>query len=105
MRFTFCVEQNVPRFDVPMQSSVFMRIVHSARHFGDEFHRMPNRDGGAPNDFVKLPAFNEFHAEVTGALAFTYFVNGNDARMIKTCGGFRFPAETFHVRFAGPLTK
>src|SRR5437762_14233111 len=84
MRFTVCVEQNVSRFDVPMQNSVFMRVMHNARDFRDEFHRLPDRDRGAPNDFVKLPAFNEFHAEVTGAIPFAYFVNWNDARIIET---------------------
>jgi hypothetical protein len=105
MRFTVCIEQNVPRFDVPMQNSVLMRVMHYARYLRDEFRRLPNRHRGAPNDFVKLPAFNEFHAEITGAIALAYFVNGNDARMIETRSGFRFPTETFHVRFAGPLTK
>src|SRR4029453_12947620 len=105
MRFTVCIEQNVPRFDVPMQNSVLMRVMHYARYLRDEFRRLPNRHRGAPNDFVKLPAFNEFHAEITGAVAFAYFVNWNDARVIETRGGFRFPAETFHVRFARPLTK
>src|SRR5262245_38244775 len=105
MRFTFCVEQNVSRFDVPMQNAVLMRVMHYARYLRDEFRRLPNRHRGALNDFVKLPAFDEFHAEVARAVAFAYFVNGNDARMIKTRGGFRFPTETFHVRFAGPLTE
>src|SRR5262245_42320704 len=105
MRFTICVEQNVSRFDVPMQNSVFMRVMHSARDFRDEFHRLPDRHGGALYDFVKLPAFNEFHAEITRAIALAYFVNGNDARVIETRGGFCFPAKTFYVRFAGPVTK
>src|SRR5262245_27834432 len=105
MRFTFYVEQNVPRLDVPMQNSVFMRVMHSERDFRDEFRRLPDRHRGALNDFVKLPAFNEFHAEIAGAVAFAYFVNGNDARMIETRGGFRFPTKTSHVRFTGPLTE
>ena len=88
-----------------MQNSVFMRVMHNARDFRDEFHRLPDRDRGAPNDFVKLPAFNEFHAEVTGAIPFAYFVNWNDVRIIETRGGFRFPAETFHVRFARPVAQ
>src|SRR5215831_19503209 len=105
MRFAVCIEQNVPRFDVTMQNSMFMRVMNRACDFRDEFHRPPDRDWGAPNDFIKLPAFNQFHAEITGAIAFAYFVNGNDARMIETSGGFRFPAETFHVCFARPLTE
>ena len=35
MRFAFCIEQNVSRFDVPMQNSVFMRVMNSARDLRD----------------------------------------------------------------------
>src|SRR5215831_19493449 len=105
MRFALSIQQNVSRFDVTVQNSVFMRVMHNARDFRDEFHRLPHRHWRAPNDFIKLPAFNEFHAEITGAIAFAYFVDWNDAGMIETCDGLRFPTETFHVRFAGPLTK
>ena len=105
MRFAFCVEQNVTRFDVTMQNSVFMRVMHSARDLRDEFHRLPDRDGLAPDDFVELSAFDEFHAEVARAIPFAYFVNWNNTGMLETRGSFRFQAETFHVRFARPLTK
>jgi hypothetical protein len=105
MGFAFSIKQNVSRFDVSMQNTVLMRVVNGARDLGDQLRSLPDRHRRAPDYFVKLPAFNEFHAEVTGAIPFAYFVNWNDARMIETRGGFRFPAETFHVRFAGPLTK
>jgi hypothetical protein len=42
MRFAFCIEQNVSRFDVAMQNAVFMRVMHSACHLGDEFHCLPD---------------------------------------------------------------
>jgi hypothetical protein len=84
---------------------VFVRVVHYVRYLRHEFYRLPDGDCGMPNDFVKLPAFNEFHAEIARPIAFAYFVNGNNARMIEPRCGFRFPTETLHVRFAGPLAK
>ena len=35
MRFAFCIEQNVSRFDVTMQNAVFMRVMNSARDLRD----------------------------------------------------------------------
>jgi hypothetical protein len=52
-----------------------------------------------------LSAFDEFHAEVTGAIPLVHFVNGDNARMIEASGGFSFSAKPFQVRFAGPLTQ
>ena len=82
MRFAFCIEQNVPRLDVAMQNSMFMRVMHSACDFRDEFHRLTDRDRLAPDDFVELPAFDEFHAEVAGAIPFADFVDRNDSGML-----------------------
>ena len=105
MRFTVCVEQNVPRFDVPMQNAVFMRVMHGAGHFRDKFHRLPDRHGSAPDNFIKLAAFHELHAEVTGAIALADFVNRNNAWMFEAGGRFRFQPEALDVRFRGPLAK
>jgi hypothetical protein len=54
---------------------------------------------------IKLAAFDKLHAEVTGAVAFAYFVDGNNAGMIKPGRGFRFPAKALQVRLAGPMTQ
>ena len=64
MRFAFCIEQNVPRLDVTMENSMFMRVMNNACDLRDEFHRAPNRHRLAPDHFIQLPAFDEFHAEV-----------------------------------------
>ena len=37
MRFTFLIEQNVPRFDVSMKNAVLVRVMNGARYLGDEF--------------------------------------------------------------------
>jgi hypothetical protein len=58
-----------------------------------------------PDNFVKLAAFDEFHAEVTGAIALADFVDRNDAGMIEAGRSLRFTAKTFQMRFASPLTK
>jgi len=65
----------------------------------------PNRDRLAPGHFVELSAFDEFHAEVAGAIPLIHFVNGDNAWMIETGGGFGFPAKALQMRFARPLTK
>src|SRR5205807_8091971 len=97
--------QNVSRFDIPMENAVLVRIVDSPRHFRDQFHRLPDRHRGSPDNFVKLAALDEFHAEVARAITLADFVDGNDARMIETGRSLRFTAKTFQVRFASPLTK
>ena len=105
MRFAFCIEQNVSWLDVPMKNPVLMRVMNGASYLCDQFRRLPDRHRLAPDYFVKLAAFDEFHAEVAGAIALAHLVDGNDARMIETGGSFGFPAKTFQVRFARPLTK
>src|SRR5262249_37361519 len=105
VRFAFCIQQNVSRFDVAMEDSVFMRVMNSARDLCDELHRLPDRHRSSPNDFVELSAFDEFHAEVAGAIPLIHFVNGDNAWMIETGGGFGFPAKALQMRFARPLTK
>ena len=89
MRFAFCIQQDVSRFDVAMQNAVFMSIMDCARQLRDEFHRTTDRHWLAPDHFVKLAALDEFHAEVAGAIALADFVNGNDAWMHQ--GWLRLP--------------
>jgi hypothetical protein len=79
--------------------------MHSARDFRDEFHRLPDRPGGAPDYFIKLAAFDEFHAEVTRPVAFAHFVYRDNARMFEARGSFGFKAKALYVHFARPLTK
>src|SRR5213596_2863385 len=105
MRFAFCIEQNVPRFDVPMENAVLVRIVDSTRHFRDQFHRLPDGHRGSPDYFVKLSALDKFHAEVARAITLADFVDWNDARMIEAGRSLGFKAKALQVRFASPLTK
>src|SRR5262245_59070997 len=105
MRFAFRIEQNVSRFDVTVQNAVFMRVMNSARYPGDEFRRLPNRHRRSPNDFVKLAAFDEFHAEVAGAITLAHFVDRNDTGMLQSRRGFGFEPKAPKVHFARPLTK
>ena len=105
MRFAFCIQQNVPWFNVAMKNSMFMRIMNSARHLGDQFHRAPNRHRLAPGYFVELAAFDKLHAEVARAVALADFVNRNDTGMLQPGRGFGFKAKALQMRFARPLTK
>src|SRR5206468_11404662 len=54
---------------------------------------------------VQLAAFDELHAEITGAIPLADFVNGDDARMIEAGGGFRLQTETLEMRLRGPLAE
>src|SRR4030095_7353893 len=105
MRVAVCIEQNVSRFDVAMENSVLVRVVDRTRHLGDYFCRLPNRHRCTAYHFIKLTAFDEFHAEIAGAVAFAYFVDGNNARMIETGSGFRLATESLKVRFRGPMAQ
>src|SRR5215831_14577525 len=105
MRFAVRVEQNVSRLDVAMEDSVLMCVMDRTRHFGDYFRRLPHRHRRSAYDFIKLTAFDEFHAEVAGSITLTHFIDGNDMRVIKTRCGCRFAAKALKVCFAGPLTE
>src|SRR6266516_3692982 len=61
--------------------------------------------GFASDYFVKLAAFDEFHAEIAGAIALADFVNGNNAWMLEAGGGFCFAAESLKMCFRGPVTE
>jgi hypothetical protein len=60
---------------------------------------------GVFNYLIKLAAFDELHTEVALTFALSYFVNGNNARMIEAGRGFGFQTKTPKVRFGGPLPK
>ena len=75
-----------------------MRVMNGACHLCNEFHRLPDGHRRIFNHFVKLTAFDELHAEVALAIALSYFVNGNNARMIEAGRGFCFKPEALEVR-------
>src|SRR5437773_11898590 len=58
-----------------------------------------------PNDLIKLPAFDEFHAEVARAIALAYFVDRNNPGMFQASCRLRFQTKTLQMRFRGPLTQ
>ena len=105
MRFAFCIEQNVPRFDVAMQNAVFMRVMNRAGDLRDQFRRLPDRHRRPPDDFVKLTSFNKLHAEVARAITLADFVDRNDTGMLQSGRGFGFKTKALQVRFARPLTQ
>jgi hypothetical protein len=71
MQFTVCVEQNVSQFDVTMKDSVLVRIVDSARHFGDYLRGLPHRHWRTAYHFIKLsaPRVKALQVTSTGPLA------------------------------------
>ena len=82
MRLARFIQQNVPRFNIAMENAMLVGVMNRARDFRDQFYRAPNRHLLVPNDFVELSAFDEFHAEIAGAITLADFVNRNDARMV-----------------------
>src|SRR4030095_3004430 len=100
-----CIQQNVSRLDVPMQNPVFMRVMHGAGDLCDEFHCLPDRKRSVFNYLIKLAALDKLHTEVALAIAFAYLVDGHDAGMVETRGGFSFKSEALEVCFGGPLAK
>src|SRR2546423_5057209 len=100
MRFAACVEQNVSRLDVAMEDSVFVRVVHRARHFGDYFRRLPHRYRRSAYDFVKLTPLDEFHAEIARSITLAHFIDGNDTRGSKLAAASASPRKRFR---SGPL--
>jgi hypothetical protein len=52
-----------------------------------------------------LAAFDKFHAEVTGTIALTDFVDWNNAGMLEAGRGLCFAAEALQMRFRGPVTE
>ena len=90
VRFACDIQQNVSRFDIPMQNPVLVRIVHGARQLGDKLRCATNRHRFAPNDFVQLAAFDQTHAEITTTLALANFVDRNDGWMVQHGGRLSF---------------
>ena len=88
-----------------MQNAVFVRVMNGARHLGNEFHRLPDRNRRVFNYFIKLTAFDELHAEVALPIALAHFVDGDDARMIEARRGFGFKTKALEVGLRGPLSK
>jgi hypothetical protein len=64
MRFALPIQQNVTRFYVSVQDSLFMREMHRTRDFHEQLRRVSDRHWRAFNNFIKLAAFDELHAEV-----------------------------------------
>ena len=94
-RFTLAVEEDVAGFQVAMENSLPMRVLHGARDLRDQpnaFARLVTQ--GRP-DFLQAPARRVFHAEVGHAfVGLAYFVDRENVGMIETGRGFGFAPET-----------
>src|SRR2546429_8986379 len=86
MWLTFCIQQNVSRFNVPMKNSMLVRVMDRSRHLRDEFYRAPNRHRLASGQFVNLSAFDGLHAEVAWTTTLAHFMDRNDIwRLLLNC--------------------
>src|SRR4030095_6156007 len=84
VRFAFCVQQNVSWFDVSMKNAVLMGIGNRAGQLGDHFRCVTDRYRFARRHGIELSTVHQSHAEVTGAVALSDFVNRDDARMVES---------------------
>jgi hypothetical protein len=105
MWFAFGIEQDVPRFDVAMKNAVLVRVVNCSRHLDNQFDGATQRHRFTSDDCVKLAAFDEFHAEVAGAIALADLVDRNDSRMLQLRCRFGFTTKTLQMRFGGPMAQ
>src|SRR5205823_11713688 len=105
MRLTFCIQQNVSRFNVTMENAMFVCVMNRTRHFRNKFYRAPDRHGRTPDYFIKLAALDELHAEVARAFPLADFVDRNDTGVIQARSSFCLPAKALYVRFTRPWSK
>ena len=82
-----------------------MRVVNRVPYLQDQFHSLPNGHRTSLDYFVQLAPFDEFHAEVTRAIALADFMYWNDTGMLEFGCRFGLETETFQVRFARPLAQ
>ena len=94
MRFAFSIQQDIPGFNVAMQNAALVCELDRVRDLDEQLDRAPRRHRIATNDFIKVTAFDELHAEIAGAVAFADFINGHDLRVLQTRGRLRFVTKT-----------
>ena len=105
MWFAILIEQNISRLDVAMQNAALVRELDRSRDFHEQFHRASDRYRLAPQNFIELSALDEFHTEVTRAVALADFVNRNNLRVLQTRRGLGLVTKTPQMWRARPLAK
>ena len=79
--------------------------MNSSRELDNEFRCASSRHRVTLDHFIKASAFNQLHAEITRAVAFSDLMNRDDARVIQTRRSLGFKAKPFDVRFRRPPTE
>ena len=64
MRFAMSIQQNISRLDVAMQNAALVCELNGAHDFHKQLGRAPDRHRLVPQNFIKLAAFDELHAEI-----------------------------------------
>src|SRR6266436_140759 len=102
MRFTICIEQNIPRLNVSMQDAVLMGVMNRSRQPRDEFCCTSERHRLIPDNFIEFATLHQGHTEVARAVAFSDLMNWHDVRMVEASGSFCFDAKALEMLFCGP---
>src|SRR5262245_14361250 len=93
-RLAVGIEKNVGRFEVAMDDTVLMGVVHRR---GDSSHQLSGpagRERLLAGQVPQMPAFDVVHRKILPSFVFSDFVNGHDVRMMQVGGGLSFDAET-----------
>src|SRR5262249_22504371 len=105
MRVAFHIKQYVSGLDIPVKNSALMCMVHRACQLRYEFRRCPAGHRLAFDNLIQLSAFNQLHAEVTGTVAFSDFMDRNNEWMVQPCGSLGLEPKTLHMSLRRPVTK
>src|SRR5215217_1002490 len=98
MRFAFCIEQNVSRFNISMKNAAVVSVMNSARELRDQFRCGAARHRLAFKELVERPALDEPHAEVARSATLAHVVNRNDVGIVQACRSFSFHPESLKMR-------
>src|SRR5258708_14956117 len=88
-----------------MKAAVLMRSAAGAGQLGHQYRCVTEQHRFALRDGIELAALHQSHAEVTGTVALSDFVNRDDARMVQASGGFGFETKALHVCFCCPVSE
>ena len=101
LRRTAKREKNIPRFQIPMNDSTFMRCLDRFRQRGHERGGVAGWKGRTVQIAIQTTAGDKLHREERNAALLVDLVNADDMIVLDRCHRLRFPAEALARRRAG----
>ena len=93
VRLALGVQQNVARFQIPMQDAAQVGVVDRTGHQRQQLNRLARLVEVVADMLFQTAPLDQFHAEIVAALAFANFVDGDDVRMIEPGSRLGFDAK------------